>query len=44
MRNLINIVEDQPTINDAWFKDGSFEAFKIPDKREPFEKIGRAHV
>ena len=37
MRNLINIVEDQPTINDAWFKDGSFEAFKIPDKREPFE-------
>ena len=33
MREYINIVEG---ISDAWFKDGSFEAFKIPDKREPF--------
>ena len=34
MREYINIVEG---ITDVWFKDGSFEAFKIPDKREPFE-------
>ena len=36
MREFINIVESQG-ITDAWFKDGSFKAFKIPDKREPFE-------
>ena len=36
IREFINIVEGL-RITDDWFKDGSFEAFKIPDKREPFE-------
>jgi hypothetical protein len=36
MRELINIVEGT-SINDVWFKDGSFEAFKKPTAREPFE-------
>ena len=42
MRKLINMVESitnsgsSGTISDHWFNDGSFQAFKIPDKREPF--------
>jgi hypothetical protein len=36
MREFINIIEGL-AITDDWFKDGSFQAFKIPDKREPFE-------
>jgi len=35
MRNLINIVEGQ-MVDDTWFDDLSFQAFKIPDRREPF--------
>lgn len=35
MREFINIVEGA-VINDSWFKSGSFEAYKRPDKREPF--------
>jgi hypothetical protein len=37
IREFINIVEGKKSITDAWFKDDSFKAFKIPDKREPFE-------
>lgn len=33
----MKINELENGITDAWFKDGSFQAFKIPDKREPFE-------
>ena len=36
IREFINIVEGM-RVTDDWFKDGAFQAFKIPDKREPFE-------
>jgi hypothetical protein len=36
MRNLINIVEDK-VINDDWFKQDSFQAFKRPDKIESYK-------
>lgn len=36
MRDYINIVEGRG-ITDAWFKDGGFKAFKIPDKIERYE-------
>ena len=36
IREFINIVEGL-RVTDDWFKDDSFKAFKIPDKREPFE-------
>lgn len=36
MRDLINIVEGR-MINDAWFQEGSFKAFKRPDKIERYE-------
>ncbi len=36
MRNLINIVEGK-IINDEWFEQGSFQAFKRPDKIERYE-------
>lgn len=35
MREFINIVEGQG-ITDEWFKNGSFTAFKKPDRKEPF--------
>jgi hypothetical protein len=36
MREFINIIEGL-RVTDDWFEDDSFKAFKIPDKREPFE-------
>lgn len=30
------IVEEAAQINDSWFEKGSFKAYKIPDKKEPF--------
>lgn len=36
MRNFINIVEGR-MISDEWFKEGSFQAFKRPDKIERYE-------
>jgi hypothetical protein len=36
MRNLINIVEGK-IINDEWFEQDSFQAFKRPDKIERYE-------
>lgn len=36
MREFINIVEGKG-ITDDWFKDDSFEAFKIPDKIEHYK-------
>ena len=36
MRNLINIVEGK-IINDDWFEQDSFKAFKRPDKIERYE-------
>ncbi len=35
-REYISIVESADMIDDSWFKDGSFETFKVPAK-EPFE-------
>jgi hypothetical protein len=36
LREYIDIVTENKKITDDWFKSGSFEAFKIPDKKEPF--------
>jgi hypothetical protein len=36
MRNFIDIVEGK-IINDEWFEQGSFQAFKRPDKIERYE-------
>ena len=36
MREFINIVEGK-MIDDDWFKNGAFQAFKIPDKIEQYE-------
>jgi hypothetical protein len=36
MRNFINIVEGK-IINDEWFEQDSFQAFKRPDKIERYE-------
>ena len=35
LREYINVVEGR-AVNDDWFKDGAFKAYKKPDKREPF--------
>ena len=35
LREYIDLLEGKG-ITDSWFKDGGFEAYKRPDKREPF--------
>jgi len=35
--DLISEAEAAPTVNDEWFRDGAFHAFKKPTAREPFE-------
>lgn len=36
LRDYISLIESVDGINDDWFKDGSFDTFKVPAK-EPFE-------
>ncbi len=36
LRDYISLIESVDGINDDWFKDGSFNTFKVPAK-EPFE-------
>lgn len=43
MREFINIVEGSG-ITDSWFDDHSFEAYKIPDRREPFSVANSSGV
>jgi len=37
VKRYMDIVSEAMSIDDDWFKDGSFKAYKTPDKREPFE-------
>lgn len=37
VKKFIDIVKESMGIDDAWFKTDSFNAYKIPDKKEPFE-------
>lgn len=37
VKKYMNIVSEAMSIDDEWFKADAFKAYKIPDKKEPFE-------